>query len=89
MFQVLYSPGAAKALKKIPKETAKRIVQSIDALSEVDDPRQYIKKLKGSFGVPLHSFRVGDHQVILSVGEEALVIYVIDVGNRSTVYRNY
>jgi mRNA interferase RelE/StbE len=89
MFQVLYSPGAAKALKKIPKDTAKRIVKSIDALSEVDDPRRFIKKLKGSFGVPLHSFRVGDHRVILSVSEEALVIYVIDVGNRSTVYRNY
>lgn len=89
MFQVLYSPGAAKALKKIPKETAKRIVKSIDALSEVDDPRRYIKKLKGSFGVPLHSFRVGDYRVILSVSEEALVIYVIDVGNRSIVYRNY
>ena len=46
MFQVLYSPGAAKALKKIPKEAAKRIVKSIDTLSEVDDPRRYIKKLK-------------------------------------------
>jgi mRNA interferase RelE/StbE len=89
MFQVLYSPGAAKALKKIPKETAKRIVKSIDALSEVDDPKHYIKKLKGSFGVPLYSFRVGDHRIILSVSEEALVIYVIDVGDRSIVYRNY
>ena len=89
MFQVLYSPGAAKALKKISKDTAKRIVKSIDALSEVDDPRRFIKKLKGSFGVPLYSFRVGDHRVILSVSEEALVIYVIDVGNRSIVYRNY
>ena len=55
MFRVLYSPGAAKALKKIPKEEAKRIVKSIDTLSEVDDPRYYIKKLKGSFGVPLYS----------------------------------
>ena len=89
MFQVLYSPGAAKALKKIPKEKAKRIVKSIDTLSEVDDPRRYIKKLKGTFGVPLYSFRVGDYRVILSVCEEALAVYVIDVGNRSIVYRNY
>ena len=58
MFQVLYSPGAAKALKKIPKETAKRIVKSIEALYEIDGPKRYIKMLKGSFGVPLHSFRV-------------------------------
>jgi len=89
MFQVLYSPGAAKALKKIPKEDAKRIVKSIDTLSEVDDPGRYVKKLKGSFGVPLYYFRVGDDRVILSVCEEALAVYVIDVGNRSIVYRNY
>jgi len=89
MFLVLYSPGTAKSLRKIPRETAKRIVKSIDALCDVDDPKRYIKKLKGSFGVPLYSFRVGEHRVILSVNEEALVIYVIDVGNRSAVYRNY
>lgn len=89
MFQVLYSPGAAKSLKKIQKETAKRIVKTVDALSEVDDPKRYIKKLKGSFGVPLYSFRVGGYRVILSLNEEALIIYVVDIGNRSTVYRGY
>ena len=89
MFRVLYSPGAAKSLKKIPRETAKRIVKAVDALSEVDDPKRYIKKLKGSFGVPLYSFRVGGYRVILSLNDEALIIYVVDIGNRSTVYRNY
>ena len=89
MFRVLYSPGAAKSLKKIPRETAKRIVKAVDALSEVDDPKRYIKKLKGSFGVPLYSFRVGNYRVILSLNEEALTIYVVDVGDRSTVYRGY
>lgn len=89
MFQVLYSPGAAKALKKMPKKTAKRIVDSIDALSLVDNPRRFIKRLKGSFGTPLYSFRVGDHRVILNISEEVLIIYVIDIGNRSKIYRNY
>ena len=88
MFQVLYSPGARKALQKMPKERARRIVESIDALSRVEDPKNHIKKLKGSFGVPLYSFRVGDHRVILSINETAL-IYIIDIGNRSTVYRDY
>ncbi len=43
MFQVLYSPGAGKALQKIPKEIAKRVVESIEDLSRVDDPKRYIK----------------------------------------------
>ncbi len=89
MFQVLYSPGAGKTLQKIPKGIAKRVVESIEDLSRVDDPKRYIKKLKGSFGVPIYSYRVGDYRVILSVNDEVLVIYVIDVGDRSTIYRNY
>jgi hypothetical protein len=47
MFQVFYSPGTGKAIKKMPKETAKRVVESIEALSRVEDPKRYIKKLKG------------------------------------------
>lgn len=62
MFLVVYSPGAAKALKKISRETAKRIVKAIDALSELDDPKRHIKKLKSSFEVPLYSLRVGDYR---------------------------
>lgn len=89
MFLVLYSPGAGKALQKMPKEIAKRVVDSIEDLSRVDDPKRYIKKLKGSFGVPIYSYRFGDYRIILSVNDEALVIYVIDVGDRSIIYRKY
>lgn len=73
----------------MPKEIAKRVVDSIEDLSRVDDPKRYIKKLKGSFGVPIYSYRVGDYRIILSVNDEALIIYVIDVGDRSTIYRKY
>lgn len=89
MFQVLYSPGAGKALQKMPKVAAIRIVEALDALSKSDNPKRHIKKLKGSFGVPIYSYRVGDYRVILSLNEEVLAIYVIDVGDRSTIYRNY
>ena len=89
MFQVLYSPGSGKALQKIPKGAAIRIVDSLEDLSKAEDPKRHIKKLKGSFGVSLYSYRVGDYRVILSLNEEALAIYVIDVGDRSTIYRKY
>jgi|WetSurMetagenome_2_1015567.scaffolds.fasta_scaffold1964206_1 mRNA interferase RelE/StbE len=89
MFQVLYSPGAGKALQKMPKEAAIRIVEALEALSKADDPKRNMKKLKGSFGVPIYSYRVGNYRIILSLSEEVLAIYVIDVGDRSTIYRNY
>jgi mRNA interferase RelE/StbE len=86
---VLYSPGSGKALQKMPKGDAIRIVDSLEALSKAEDPKRHIKKLKGSFGVSLYSYRVGDYRVILSLNEEGLAIYVIDVGDRSTIYRKY
>jgi len=89
MFQVLYSPGSGRALQKMPKGAAIRIVDSLEAISKAEDPKRHIKKLKGSFGIPLYSYRVGDYRVILSLDEEALAIYVIDVGDRSTIYRKY
>jgi len=89
MFKLLYSPVAAKSLRKMPREAATHIVDSLDALSKVEDPKRYIKKLKGSFGIALYSFRVGDHRVILDIREDALIIYVIDIGDRSTIYRNF
>ena len=89
MFQVLYSPGSGRALQKMPKGAAIRIVDSLEAISKAEDPKRHIKKLKGSFGIPLYSYRVGDYRVILSLNEEALAIYVIDVGDRSNIYRKY
>ena len=89
MFRVLYSPGAGKALQKMPKGTAIRIVEAIETLSKADDPKRHIKKLKGSFGVSIYSYRVGDYRVILSLNEEVLAIYIIDLGDGSTIYRNY
>ena len=89
MFQVLYSPGSGRALQKMPKGAAIRIADSLEALSKAEDPKRHIKKLKGSFGIPLYSYRVGDYRVILSLDEEALAIYVIDIGDRSTIYRKY
>lgn len=59
MFQVLYSPGSGKALQKIPKVAAIRIVEALDALSKSDNPKGHIKKLKGSFSVFIYSYRVG------------------------------
>jgi len=47
------------------------------------------KKLKGHPNSPLYSFRVGQYRIILVFEDNVMVIAVIDVGNRSNVYRKY
>jgi len=87
MYSILYSPAALKDLKKLPSDIAKRVVTSIKDIS--DDPKTYVKKLKGFPDTPFYSLRVGEYRVIMSIEGEKLVIFVIEVGHRSKVYRKY
>ena len=88
-YTVRLTSGAERDLRSIPKEDARRIKEELLSLSEEQSPRGRVKKLKGSFDIPLYSFRIGRYRVILSIEDRNLVIFVIEIGNRSAVYRNY
>ena len=66
-----------------------RIRDELVALSQVSSPRTLIKKLKGSWDIPLYSFRISHYRLILSIEDQNMVIFVIEIGDRRTVYRNY
>lgn len=81
MKPVTYRPAAIKALRRMPANTAKRIVGKIDAYAA--DPASQannVKKLQGRDGVRL---RVGDWRVIMLYGE---VLDVLNIGPRGGVY---
>lgn len=46
-----------------------------------------IKKLKGYSN--LLRLRVGDYRIIYTVDNGALIVYVIDAGNRGEIYNQY
>jgi mRNA interferase RelE/StbE len=87
MYSILYSHAALKDLKGLPQDVAEKVVKSIKEISE--NPKTHVKKLKGSPNTPLYSLRVGDYRVIMSIEGEKLVIFVIEVGHRSKIYRKY
>jgi mRNA interferase RelE/StbE len=87
MHLILYSPGALKDLKNLPKNVAEKVVTSIKEVK--DSPKAHVKKLKGSPKSPLYSLRVGEYRVIMSIEGEKLVIFVIEEGHRSKIYRKY
>ena len=81
MRPILYRPAARKALRRIPKNTAQRIMSKIEAYAT--DPASQannVTALKGRDGVRL---RVGDWRVIMIEGE---VLDVLDVGPRGGIY---
>jgi mRNA interferase RelE/StbE len=87
MHSVIYSPAARRDLKSLPEEAAKKIFRSVSAIK--GDPYSFVKKLKGSAKCPLYSLRVGAYRVIMMIEDERMIIFVIEVGHRSNVYRKY
>ena len=83
-YTITYVPSAAKAIRKLDKPTARRLLDAIEALA--DDPRPPgCIQLKGGDGEL--RIRVGDHRIIYDVQDDALVILVLRVGHRREVYR--
>ena len=81
MKPVTYRPAARKALRRIPANTALRIVEKIEAYAE--DPASLannVTALQGREGIRL---RVGDWRVIMIDGE---VLDFLDVGPRGSIY---
>ena len=82
-----YTGTARKQLLKLDKQTARRIVDFMDArVAPVDDPRSIGKALSGPLG-GFWRYRVGDCRVICDIQDGALRVLVVDIGHRREVYR--
>ena len=84
-YRIEIKRSAAKALKKIPKASRKRIVEKIDSLAE-SPPNPDTTKMKGDN--PFHKVRVGDYRIVYEIQEDVLVILVVKIGHRKDIYRN-
>jgi mRNA interferase RelE/StbE len=82
-----YTDTAKEQLRKLDRQTARRIVDFMDErIAGVEDPRSTGKALSGPLG-RLWRYRVGDYRVIASIEDQALRILVVRIGNRKEVYR--
>jgi mRNA interferase RelE/StbE len=84
-YRIEIKRSAAKALKKIPKASRKRIVDKIDSLAE-SPPNPDTTKMKGNN--PFHKVRIGDYRIVYEIQEDVLVILVVKIGHRKDIYIN-
>lgn len=82
------TPRAIKDLKKLDSPVRREIVEFMETrIANGRDPRDFGKPLRKTlFG--LWRFRVRDYRIICEVRESRLVVLVIAVGHRSTVYED-
>ena len=82
-----YTETARKQLRKLDKQTARQIIDFMDArVALLEDPRSTGKALVGALG-GLWRYRVGDYRVICEIQHGSLLILVVQIGNRREVYR--
>ncbi|MDD3621157.1 MAG: type II toxin-antitoxin system RelE/ParE family toxin [Methanofollis sp.] len=88
-YRVFFSAKARRDIKRIPKDYALAIGKELMSLAAEKDPKRHVKKIQGGQNPPFYSLRVGEYRAILTIVNDVMVIHVIEVGHRSTVYRKY
>lgn len=84
---IKYTETAKKQLKKLDKQTARRVLDFMDERVAVrDDPCSVGMALTGPEG-GLWRYRIGDLRVICDIQNGELTILVIELGNRREAYR--
>ena len=82
-----YTQTALNQLRKLDKQSARRILDFLDErVAQRDDPRSTGKALTGPLG-GLWRYRVSDFRVICEIQDGELRVLVVELGNRREVYR--
>lgn len=83
-YAVKLRPGAARALRQLPREDQKRIGARIDALGARPRPAG-VKQLAGP--ERLYRVRIGDFRIVYQIRDDVLLVLVVRIGHRREVYR--
>jgi len=83
-YSIEVSATAERQLRKIGRETLTRVITAIESLAANQRPRG-CRKLKGFDDV--YRIRVGKYRVIYSLDEKNVLILILKVGHRKSIYR--
>ena len=78
---------AARTLRKIDPQISRRIRKALVAIESLEDPRVRGKALTGPLR-GLWRYRVGDYRIVCDLVDSQLVVLVIDIDHRSSIYED-
>jgi len=84
-WEVELSPDVAKWLRKADPQTARRIRAALRAITTLNRPRDRGKALTGGLS-GLWRYRVGDYRVVCDLQDARMIVLVIDIDHRSSIY---
>jgi mRNA interferase RelE/StbE len=85
-WKIEYDEGAVKDLRKLDRQVQREILDYMDRrIAKADDPRAFGKPLRHTkFG--LWRYRLRDYRIICQLQDAKLIVLVVAIGHRSTVY---
>lgn len=83
-YKITFKTSVAKDLRSIPNQDVKRILSRIDGLLE--NPRaEGCIKLSGQ---ERYRVRLGIYRILYEILDERLVIHVVKIGHRESIYKS-
>lgn len=82
MYDVKISDKAERQLSKLPDAVSDRIMTVLDRVRI--RPYAHAKRLQGT---AYFRFRCGEYRIIADIQDKQLIIMVIELGHRKTIYK--
>lgn len=83
-----YRQPVRKSLERLDPVSRKRIRKYLEErVAGLDDPRQIADRPQGSELGQFWRYRVGDYRIICDIQDGKLIVLVVEIGHRSSVYR--
>jgi len=82
-YEIVFTDTSRKQFKKLEKNIQERIIKALERIRI--RPEVHVKKLVGD---PGYRLRVGEYRVILDIYKDNLIILVIKIGHRKSIYKN-
>ena len=82
-YRVVFRKSVAQDLRRIPNRDLRRILTTIESLSEKPRPSG-IERLSGQ---ERYRVRRGNYRIIYEINDREVVVVVVKVGHRKDVYR--
>ncbi|MGP1432317.1 MAG: type II toxin-antitoxin system RelE family toxin [Treponema sp.] len=83
--KVILTETFRKQLRKLDAAISKRVLDYLEQIEKLDNPRSRGKGLTANLS-GLWRYRVGDYRILCCIKDDELIVTVLEIGHRSSVY---